>query len=97
MSDRLDRVQRDPLFEREVSSWDPEWSAADVAMYADNNNRERELWGDLLPAKRVLQRRGFGVWWANQRKRLINVGTQTLSVNQFKQMAALHKRVSGLK
>jgi hypothetical protein len=75
--------------------WDDD--GTDAALFAENNEREQKLWGDLLPAKRVLQRRGFGVWWADKAKRRINVGEQVVSVTEFKKMAALHKRLSGIK
>lgn len=69
----------------------------DAALFAENNAREKKLWGKLLPAKRILQRRGFGVWWADRAKRRINVGDQVVGVTEFKRMAALHKRLSGIK
>lgn len=81
-------------FDDDLVHYDPE---GERQLRADNDERERKLWGDLLPAKRVLQRRGFGVWWHNKRKRLIHVGDQVLSIKQFKRMAALHKRLSGIK
>jgi len=72
------------------------WSLSDVELRAENDARELKLWGRLLPAKRVLQRRGFGVWWADRKRRRINVGDQVVSVTEFKRMAALHQRISGI-
>lgn len=77
----------------------PNWRSDeyDPVLFAENNDRELALWGDLLPAKRILQRRGFGVWWASHAQRRVNVGDRVVSVAEFKRMAVLHKRTSGIK
>jgi hypothetical protein len=69
----------------------------DPVLFAENDERELRLWGDLIPAKRILQRRGFGVWWVDREAGLINVGDRTVSVSEFEIMSALHARLSGIK
>lgn len=63
----------------------------DAALSAENNKRERALWGKLLNDKRTLQRRGFGVWWVGRK---INVGNLVLTVKQFKEMAERERRLA---
>jgi hypothetical protein len=68
----------------------------DPVLFAENNAREQALWGDLIPAKRILQRRGFGVWWIDREAGVINVGDQHVSISEFNVMAALHARIAGI-
>lgn len=81
------------------SGWDGDENdyCTDQKLFEENNARERALWGDLLGPKRILQRRGFGVWWVDREARLINVGTKIVSVIEFIEMAAREQRLSGIK
>src|SRR5262245_16970351 len=79
----------------------PVWSGEDDALTAENNARELRLWGDLLPAKRRLQRMGLGVWYtdaagrfAGRKTAWINVGGKVVNVEQFIETAERARRVA---
>jgi hypothetical protein len=75
---------------------------AERELFAASNRRELALWRDLLPAKRVLQRAGWGVWFVDAKGRFaggrrtawIAVGSKTVDVETFRLMAERERRLA---
>jgi hypothetical protein len=72
----------------------------DVDLFSENNDRENQLYGNLLPWKRQLQRAGFSVWYCTAKgayangkaTNWLNVGSQIISVAELRPMAERHAR-----
>lgn len=72
--------QFDPLFDSDDE---------DAGLFADNNQRERKLWGKLLSDKRFLQVRGYAVW--KDRRRIV-VDGRRLTLAQFGMLVCRTRR-----
>ncbi len=77
----------------------------DAALYRENNDRERRLYdfggASLLPWRRIIQRRGFGVWFVTEDGRFagrqtnwLRVGDKVIPVAELRALAERAARLA---
>lgn len=73
------------LDEDEISSQE-----AYATLFEENNERERKLYGPLLPDMRLLRQRNYGVWWVGDK---LSVDHKLVTVREFKKLAQRERRL----